>query len=119
MDGLCKEALKHGVKEAPDDGELEDIVIIGQYQCMCHYGVTEFGLAKAVAKALGMKNHVTEREGIVCDIYSADARSTQMGEKLARAASKHAIANASAKRISPQTAVAMRPSLSETGAPAS
>ena len=29
MEGLCKEALKHGVKEAPEDGELKDIVIIG------------------------------------------------------------------------------------------
>ena len=36
MEGLCKEALKHGVQEAPKDGELKDIVIIGQYQRMCH-----------------------------------------------------------------------------------
>ncbi|MGI4940630.1 MAG: DUF892 family protein [Janthinobacterium lividum] len=90
MEGLCKEALKHGVKEAPEDGELKDIVIIGQYQRMCHYGITGFGSAKALAKALGMKEHVTKLEGIVGDIYGADELTSQMGEKLAKAAVKHA-----------------------------
>ena len=36
MEGLVKEALKHSVEEAPKDGELRDIVIISQYQRMCH-----------------------------------------------------------------------------------
>ncbi len=89
MEGLCKEALKHGVQEAPEDAELKDIVIIGQYQRMCHYGITGFGSAKAIAKALGMKDHLTKLEGIVGDIYGADVLSSQMGERLAKAASKH------------------------------
>lgn len=90
MEGLCKEALKHGVKEAPDDGELKDIVIITQYQRMCHYGIAGFGSAAAVADALGMKDHVTKLKGIVSDIYGADELTSQMGEKLAKAAAKHA-----------------------------
>jgi ferritin-like metal-binding protein YciE len=90
MEGLCQEALKHGVKEAPEDAELKDIVIIGQYQRMCHYGITGFGSAKAIAKALGMTDHVTKLENIVSDIYSADELSSHMGEKLAKAAAKHA-----------------------------
>lgn len=96
MEGLCKEALKHGVSEAPEDGELKDIVIIGQYQRMCHYGITGFGSAKALAKALGMKDHVTKLEGIVGDIYGADSLISQMGEKLAKAAAKQATPKASA-----------------------
>ena len=90
MEGLCKEALKHGVREAPEDGELKDIVIIGQYQRMCHYGITGFGSAAAIAKALGMKDQATKLQRIVADIYGADELSSQLGEKLAKAAAKHA-----------------------------
>ena len=90
MEGLCREALKHGVKEAPEDRELRDIVIIGQYQRMCHYGITGFGSAAAIAKALAMKDQVTKLQGIVADIYGADELSSRMGEKLAKAAAKHA-----------------------------
>ena len=92
MEGLCKEALKHGVQEAPQDGELKDIVIIGQYQRMCHYGITGFGSVAAVAKALGMKDAVTQLQGIVSDIYGADELASHMGEKLAKMAAKHAAA---------------------------
>ena len=90
LQGLCKEALKHGVKEAPEDGELKDIVIVSQYQRMCHYGITGFGSAAAYAKALGMKDHVTKLQGIVGDIYGADELTSQMAEKLAKMAAKHA-----------------------------
>ena len=90
MEGLCKEALKHGLKEAPEDGELKDIVIVNQYQRMCHYGITGFGSAAALANALGMKDHVTKLKGIVSDIYGADEVTSQMAEKLAKLAAKHA-----------------------------
>ena len=89
MEGLVREAVKHGIKEAPEDGELRDIVIIGQYQRMCHYGITGFGSAAAVAKALGMKEDATKLQGIVADIYGADELSSQMGEKLAKLAARH------------------------------
>jgi len=89
MEGLCREALKHCVAEAPEDGELKDIVIIGQYQRMCHYGITGFGSAAAIAQALGIKDHVTKLKGIVSDIYGADEMTSQMGEKMAKLAAKH------------------------------
>ena len=90
MEGLCREALKHGEKEAPEDAELRDIVIISQYQRMCHYGITGFGTAKTLAKALGMKAHVAKLDGIVGDIYGADELTSQLGAKVAKAAAKHA-----------------------------
>lgn len=89
MEGLCKEALKHADQEAPENPDLKDIVIITQYQRMCHYGITGFGSVKAMAKALGMKDHVTKLETIVTDIYGADELTSQMGEKLAKLAAKH------------------------------
>ena len=92
MEGLCREALTHGVNEAPEDGELRDIVIIGQYQRMCHYGITGFGSAAAIADALGMKDHVTKLKGIVSDIYGADEMTSQLGERTAKLAAKHATA---------------------------
>ena len=89
MEGLCKEALKHGVQEAPENEELKDIAIISQYQRMCHYGITGFGSAKAYAKALGMKDHVTKLDTIVSDIYGSDEMASQMSEKVAKLAAKH------------------------------
>ncbi len=90
MEGLVKEALKHGVKEAPEDGELLDIVIIAQYQRMSHYGIAGFGSAAAYARALGLKQHETQLKSIVADIYKADETGSQMGEKTAKLAAKHA-----------------------------
>ncbi|MGI4799506.1 MAG: DUF892 family protein [Janthinobacterium lividum] len=96
MEGLVKEALKHGKEEAPENEDLRDIVIIGQYQRMCHYGITGFGSVKAIAKSLGMKDHVTKLDGIVADIYGSDELTSQMGEKLAKLAAKHEKAAATA-----------------------
>ena len=63
MEGLVKEALKHGVKEAPEDGELLDIVIIAQYQRMSHYGIAGFGSAAAYARALGQVDRGRHLQG--------------------------------------------------------
>ena len=95
MEGLVKEALKHGVKEAPEDAELHDIVLIAQYQRMSHYGVTGFGSAAAYASALGYKDHAKQLKQIVSDIYKADEYTSKLGEKLAKMAAKHDQANAS------------------------
>ena len=89
MEGLVKEALKHGVKEGPEDGELRDIVIISQYQRMSHYGVTGFGSAAAIAHALGQKDDAKKLKAIVSDIYKADEYTSKLGEKLAKVAMKH------------------------------
>ena len=88
MEGLVKEALKHCVKEAPEDGELRDVVIIAQYQRMSHYGITGFGSAAAYAKALGRKDDVGQLKEIVSGIYEADEYTSKLGEKLAKMAAK-------------------------------
>ncbi|WP_419730211.1 ferritin-like domain-containing protein [Lichenicola sp.] len=88
MEGLVKEALKHVLKEAPEDGELLDLVVISQYQRMSHYGLAGFGTAAAYAKALGLGEHVTKLQAIVADIYKADEYASKLAEKAAKKAPK-------------------------------
>ncbi len=88
MEGLVNEAHKHAVEEAPEDGDLLDIVLISQYQRMSHYGIAGFGTAAAYAEALGMKDDVAKLKGIVSEIYKADEYASHLGEKVAKAASK-------------------------------
>jgi len=90
MEGLVKEALKHGVKEAPEDGELHDLQIIAQYQRMSHYGIAGFGSAAAYAEALGLKEPQAKLKSIVSEIYKADQATSHMGAAAARLAAKHA-----------------------------
>ena len=92
MEGLVKEALKHGLAEAPEDGDLRDLVLIAQYQRMSHYGITGFGTAAAYATALGRKDDAKQLKAIVSDIYRADEYTTTQGERLAKLAAKHAAA---------------------------
>lgn len=88
MEGLVKEALKHSLKEASDNGDLQDLVMIAQYQRMSHYGIAGFGTATAYAVALGMKEHVTKLKAIVSDIYKADEYASKLGEKAVKVAPK-------------------------------
>ncbi len=85
MEGLVKEANKHTGKEAPEAGELLDLVIIAQYQRMSHYGLAGFGTAEAYAKALGLKDHATKLKSIVGDIYKADEYASKIAEHAAKA----------------------------------
>ncbi|MBE7209936.1 MAG: DUF892 family protein [Gluconacetobacter diazotrophicus] len=94
MEGLVKEALKHGTQEAPEDGDLLDLVLIAQYQRMSHYGVTGFGTAAAYAGALGLKDHATQLKSIVSEIYQADEVTSRQGERLAKLTAKHEKASA-------------------------
>ena len=89
MEGLVKEALKHGVQEAPADGTLHDIAIITQYQRMSHYGITGFGSAATLAEALGKTQDAQTLKSIVSDIYKADEYSSHLGEAAAQAAACH------------------------------
>jgi hypothetical protein len=56
---------------------------------MSHYGIAGFGCATAYAKALGLKEHETQLNAIVADIYKADQVTSKMGEKAAKLAAKH------------------------------
>ena len=86
MEGLTAEALKHGVKEAPTDGKLQDIEIIAQYQRMSHYGLAGFGSASAYARALGRSEDATKLKAMVSDIYKADEYASKLAESLEKAA---------------------------------
>ena len=86
MEGLVTEALKHGIKEAPTDGKLQDIEIIAQYQRMSHYGIAGFGSATAYAKALGKSDDEMKLKSLVSDIYKADEYASKLAESLEKAA---------------------------------
>ena len=88
MEGLVKEALKHGEEEAPEDSDLQAIVLIAQYQRMSHYGIAGFGSASAYAEALGRKDDVKKLKAIVSDIYKADSYTSELGKKLAKVAAE-------------------------------
>ncbi len=90
MAGLVAEAETHTAKEAPEDGELLDILIISQYQRMSHYGITGFGTAAAYAKALGKKDDESTLKSVVADIYKADEYASKLGDKTMKAAAKAA-----------------------------
>ena len=81
MEGLVKEATKHITQEAPEAGELLDIVILAQYQRMSHYGLAGFGTAAAYAKALGHKDHASKLAAIVADIRKGDDYASKLAEK--------------------------------------
>ena len=86
MEGLVAEALKHGIKEAPQDGRLRDVQIIAQYQRMSHYGLAGFGSAAAYAKALGRSDEEAKLKDAVSDIYKVDAFASRLAESVERAA---------------------------------
>ncbi len=90
MAGLTSEAEKHTAKEAPEDGELLDIIVLSQYQRMCHYGISGFGTAATYAKALGKKDDEKILKSIVADIYQADEYATKLAEKTERVVAKAA-----------------------------
>jgi ferritin-like metal-binding protein YciE len=90
MAGLATEAEKHTAKEAPEDETLLDIVVLSQYQRMCHYGISGFGAAATYAKALGKKDDEKTLKAIVAEIYQADEYATKLAEKSERAAAKAA-----------------------------
>jgi ferritin-like metal-binding protein YciE len=81
MEGLVKEALKHINKEAPENGELLDVVILAQYQRMSHYGLAGFGTAAAYAKALGKQDGASKLSSIVADIHKGDDYASRLAEK--------------------------------------
>ncbi len=83
MEGLVKEARKHAIEADIDDPDVRDVVIIAQYQRMCHYGICGFGTCKAFAEALGMSDHVDKLDAITASIYDADENMTDLAERSA------------------------------------
>ncbi len=81
MEGLCAEALKHTVEEAPKSGPVLDAAIIAQYQRMTHYGITGFGTVAAFAKALKLRGDHDKLEAAVKDMHSADDLMSELAEQ--------------------------------------
>ena len=81
MEGLVKEAKKHVIEADIDDDDVRDVVIVAQYQRMCHYGICGFGTAKAFAEALGKDDHAAKLDSITADIYGADENMTDLAER--------------------------------------
>ena len=81
MEGLVEEAQKHAIDADIDDPDVRDVIIIAQYQRMCHYGICGFGTSKAFAKALGKDDHVETLDKITESIYDADENMSDLAER--------------------------------------
>lgn len=90
MEGLVKEAKKHALDAEIEDDDVRDVIIIAQFQRMCHYGICGFGTAKAFAEALGKSDHVSELGRITGEIYDTDANMTDLAERSVNLQAKHA-----------------------------
>lgn len=88
MEGLCKEAKKHAIEEAPHLNDVQDAVILAQYQRLCHYGICGFGTAKAYAEGLGHSDHAAKLDSITAEIYTADEDMTKLAETCINNAAK-------------------------------
>jgi ferritin-like metal-binding protein YciE len=88
MEGLVKEATKHAIDADIKDGDVRDVVIIAQYQRMCHYGICGFGTAKAFAEALGKSDHVAKLDEITEAIYDTDENMSDLAERSANLRAK-------------------------------
>ena len=90
MEGLIKEARKHALDDDIRDDDVRDVIIIAQYQRMCHYGLAGFGAAAAFAKALGLTDDEAKLKRTVSDIYRGDEAASQLAERSVNLAAKHA-----------------------------
>ena len=80
MEGLVKEAIKHTIDDAPQDGPVLDASIIAQYQRMTHYGITGFGTVMAFAQALKLDDDAKKLEAAVKNMYTNDELMTELAE---------------------------------------
>ena len=85
MEGLVKEAIKHTIDDAPEEGPVLDAAIIAQYQRMTHYGITGFGTVTAFAKALKLTDDQIELEFAVKDMYKSDELMSELAESAVNA----------------------------------
>ena len=90
MEGLVKEARKHALEADIEDKDVLDVVIIAQFQRMCHYGIAGFGTAKAFAEALGKSEHVSKLDRVTAEIYDTDENMTDLAERSVNLEAKHA-----------------------------
>lgn len=80
MEGLCSEAIKHTIEDAPKRGAVLDAAIISQYQRMTHYGIVGFGTLAAYAKALNLEEDEEILSTAVKGMYNADDLMSELAE---------------------------------------
>lgn len=80
MEGLCAEAIKHTIDEAPKKGPVLDAAIIAQYQRMTHYGITGFGTVAAFSRALKLDDDNKQLEAAVKDMHVGDDLMSKLAE---------------------------------------
>lgn len=85
MEGLCAEAMKHTIEEAPPRGALLDAAIIAQYQRMTHYGITGFGTVAAFSRALSLEDDNEQLEAAVQEMHSGDEMMSELAEEAVNA----------------------------------
>ena len=90
MEGLVKEAKKHAIDADISDSDVRDVILITQYQRMCHYGIAGLGSAKAFAEALGKDEHARKLDDLVADIYRTDENMTDLAERSVNLRAKEA-----------------------------
>ena len=88
MEGLVKEAKKHALDADIEDDDVKDVIILAQYQRMCHYGLAGFGTAAAYAAALGLDEDQEALEQAVSEIYGGDEAASHLAESANRLAAK-------------------------------
>lgn len=81
MEGLVKEARKHAIDADFDDADARDVVIVAQFQRMCHYGICGFGTAKAFAEALGKEEWARKLDNMTANVYRTDENMTDLAER--------------------------------------
>lgn len=86
MEGLVREAKAHVVDSGSGEDNLNDLLIISQYQRMSYYGLAGFGTVAAYAKALGRSDDENTLRSIVADIYKGDEIASRLAERLEAAA---------------------------------
>lgn len=78
MEGLVTEAEEHGIKASYGDGDVQDAMIIQQYQRMVHYALVGYGSLLAYAKRLGLDEDAKILQKCLDDTYDGDRHMTEI-----------------------------------------
>ncbi len=87
IEGLVNEAKAHGIDQDLSD-KVRAVAAIAQYQRMSHYGMADFGNAKAFAGALRRNDNTAKLNEIIDDIYSSDHFASELAERSVNLAAK-------------------------------
>ena len=81
MEGLVKEARSHGLKEDFGNHDVQDAVIITQYQRMVHYALAGYGSLLAFANRLNLDDDAAVLQGQLDETYDGDRTMTAIATR--------------------------------------